>query len=798
MYWNYLKVAWRSFMNQKYYSAINTIGLALGIAACILILLFVQDELSYESGFKNQGKIYRLVQDFPMGDHLSQSATVPFPTKGNMLTDFPEITNAAWVYRPSSWGNNSNIKYGDKEFFEDDFVFAESSFLEIYDFKFLKGDPETALKNANELLITETIAKKYFGDEDPIGKTLSLNNFRDLEIVAVIEDLPDNTHLKFEMVASFETFKSFFGNPAFFDTQWVWVATWMYFTVEEEAEADKIRGQLPLFVKNHYPEVLSDEGVALYIQNADDIHLTSNRELEFKSNGNIRHVYLFSSIAILILIIAIINFMNLATSRSSKRAKEVGLRKVVGSQRGSLIFQFMGEAVLTSYLALAVAILLIYLVMPWFNFLTGKNFVLDFVNNTWLAVGMLLLGGFVGLLAGSYPALVLSAYNPTDVLKGRPGGATSSSLLRKVLVVIQFVVSITLIISIGIVNKQLNYIEGKDLGFDQDQIITADIDFQQFDKFPGFKNELLRNPEVIAVSMIGGSIPGEEAVVENAFVADGLPDEEQQFYSVMSTGYDFEKVIDLEFIEGHTFRPGNSIDSTGFIINEAAAVALGWDGEVVGKLLKNLGNNRTGIVIGLVKDFNYRPLYDPIKPLIIRLGGGKLAVKFKSEDISGTVAKLSEEWQTQFGAFPFRYSFMDDNFAALYEKESKFSTTIQYFSILAVFIACLGLLGLSSYATESRKKEIGIRKVNGASTMRLVILLSKDFSKLILVAFVLAIPVAYYFGKLWLENFAYRVDIGWSIYLIAGVISLVLAVITVSFHTFRAALSNPVDSFRHE
>jgi putative ABC transport system permease protein len=796
MYRNFLKVAWRSFMSQKYYSAINTIGLALGIAACILILLFIQDELSYEQGFKKEGKIFRMVQDFPMGEHLSQSATVPFPVKGNMLEDFPEITNAAWIFRPGSWGNNAVIKYGDKEFFEDDFIFAEHSFLEIYDFKFIKGDAKTALTNANELLITESTAKKYFGDEDPIGKTLNMNNFRDLEIVAVIEDLSQNTHLQFDMMASFATYLSFFNNQARFDEGWVWVAAWMYFTVDNEAEVAKIREQIPAFVKNHYPAVLADKGVALYIQDANDIHLTSNRELEFKANGNIRHVYLFTSIAILILIIAIINFMNLATSRSTKRAKEVGIRKVVGSQRGLLIFQFMGEAVLTSFLSLIVAVILIFLALPWFNVITGKNFNIDLLNNTTLIGGMFLLSGIVGLLAGIYPALILSSFKPVDVINGRSVGASSSSALRKILVVVQFVVTITLIISIGIVNKQLNYIEGKNLGFDQEQIVTADIDFRQFDKYPSFKNEVLRNPEIIAVSMLGGSIPGDEAIVENSFRPNGTPVEEEQFFSVMNADYGFEKIINMEFIEGHSFEPGSSVDSAGYIINEAAALALGWEGEVVGRLLNR--GNRSGQVIGLVKDFNYRPLYDPVKPLVIRRGGGKMLIKFKTDDISGTLANLTDEWQTQFGGFPFRYSFMDDNFAALYVKESRFSTTIQAFSVLAVLIACLGLLGLSSHATERRKKEIGIRKVNGASSLRLVSLLSKDFSKLILISFVLSIPVAYYFGNLWLDNFAYKVDIGVNIYAIAGVIALTLALLTVSFHTLRAARSNPVDSLRYE
>lgn len=800
MFKNYLKVAWRSYMNQKYYSAINTIGLALGIAACILILLFVQDEISYEKDFKNEGKIYRLVQDFPMGEHLSKSATVPFPTKNTMQTDFPEITNTALVYRPSSWGNNSVIKKDDEEYFEDDFVFAEHSFLEIYDFEFIKGDQESALTKANQLLITESTANKYFGDEDPIGKTLNLNNFRNLEIVAVIKDLPQNTHLQFDMIASFDTFRSFFGNPAFFDTQWVWVASWMYFTVEDDAAAAKISAALPNYVLNHYPEVLAETGVVLHLQNANDIHLTSNRELEFKPNGDKNHVYLFSSIAILILIIAIINFMNLATSRSSKRAKEVGLRKVVGSQRKMLIVQFMGEAILTSYFSLILALVLINVMLPWFNSVTGKTIDISLLQNPSLIAGMFLFGTLVGILAGSYPALILSSFKPVDVLKGKPGKSISSGYMRKILVVGQFVISITLIITIGIVNKQLNYIENKDLGFNQQQIITADVNFQQFDKYPVFKNEVLRNPEIEAISLLGGSIPGDEAIIENAFVASGKPVEEQQWFSTMFADYDFEKVFNIEFLEGHSFQPGSSVDSAGFIINESAARALGWEGEIIGREIDQInGNNiRTGQVIGVLKDFNYRPLYDPIKPLIIRRGGGKMMIKFTSDDIQGTVAKLTDVWKEQFGSYPFRYSFMDDNFDALYDKETKFSTTIQYFSILAVFIACLGLLGLSSYATESRNKEIGIRKVNGASTLRLVALLSKDFSKLILVAYIIAIPVAYYFGKFWLENFAYHVKIGVDIYLIAGLIAFGLAFITVSYHTLRAALSNPVDSLRYE
>ena len=801
MFKNYFKIAVRSFIQQKYYSLINTLGLALGTAACILILLFVRDEISYESPFANHDKIYRLVEDFPMGTHLSQSATVPFPVKANLINDYPEIKNAAIIYRPSSWGQTPIMKLGDNEYFEDNFVFAEHSFLEIYGFEFIKGDPAKALTGPNELLLTESLAKKYFGDEDPIGKTINLNNFRDLQVIGVIKDLPDNTHLQFDLIASFETFRTFFNNPQFFETQWTWVAAWMYFTVDDPAHATKIEKGLPEFVKAHFPENLREGGVVLRMQKADDIHLTSNLEIEFEQNGNIQHVYLFSFIAILILLIAIINFMNLATARASKRGKEVGLRKVLGAQKEMLVVQFMGEAILTTALALIIAIGLIYTALPWFNDLTGKNLKVDLLQNLPLLGSIGLLGLVVGIFAGSYPAFVLSAFQPTEVLKGKAGGAGSKNLLRQGLVVSQFIISISLIICIGIVYKQLHYIHNKDMGFDKDQVIMIDFAFPLFNQYAGFKSELLKNHEVLAVSRIGGSVPGKGEVIENAFIPEGGTVEDQQWFSAMFTNHDFEKVLTVEFLQGHAFQIGSSSDSTGYIINESAARALGWEGDVIGKRLDQAFNGNVqpgGVVIGLVKDFHYQPLYVPIKPLVIRLGGNVLAVKLKSDDLQRTVAYLQEEWNKQFAGNPFRYSFMDDNFNKLYSKEDKFSRTIQYFSVLAVFIACLGLLGLSSYATEGRKKEIGVRKVNGASTFELVLLLIKDFSVLVVIAFVIAIPVAWYFGNLWLNNFAYKTDIGVVIFIVAGIVSLLLAALTVSYHTFRAARANPVKSLRYE
>lgn len=803
---NYLKVTLRSFANQKYYFAINTIGLALGLAACILILLYVQDERSYEKSFADHERIYRLVQDFPMGPHLSQSATVPFPTKNTLMADFPSITKAAFVYRPSSWGNPTLIRYGEDEYYEDDFVFMEPEFLQIYTLKFIHGDPTSALSGPNELVITESVAKKYFGNEPAIGKRLNLNGFVDLEVVAVISDLPPNTHLKFEMMASFATFRSFFNNQSFFDTQWVWVAAWLYFKVDDPIDVNRISEQLPNYVNAHYPAVLAEKGIALHIQRADDIHLHSNLELEFKPNGNIQHIYIFSSIALLILIIAIINFMNLATSRSAKRSKEVGLRKVMGAKKSMLISQFMGEAILTTFFALIVALLFISMAMPWYNQLTGKSMELALLYNPWIWPVILLLLMVVGIISGSYPALVLSSYQPTDVLKGKAvksrGGA---EMLRKALVVSQFVVSISLMICIGIVYKQLNYIREIDMGFDKDHIVLADVNFNQLKHYVPFKNTLESQPGIEAVSMLGGSIPGQAELIENAFVESGVPVEDQQWFSMFFAAHDFEKVLNLQFVQGHTFRPGNAADSTGFIINEETATALGWGDDVLGRSLDRINSTdgsiiQTGTVIGMVKDYNYRPLYDPIKPVVIALaqGANKMCIKIEGQNLNTTLANIESEWTKHFDGTPFRYTFMDMDYEKLYDKDEKLSQTVKYFSLLAIFIACLGLLGLSAYATENRKKEIGIRKVNGATTIELVSMLTADFSKLVLIAYLVSVPIAYFLGQLWLNGFAYKTHVGIWIYLLSGVAALSIAILTVSYHTIRVSMLNPVKSLRYE
>ncbi len=806
MFKNYLKVTLRSFLNQKYYSIINTLGLSLGLTACILIFLYVQDELSYEHSFENHDKIYRLVQDFPMGDHLSQSASVPFPTKLTMVEDFPDIEKAALIFRPSSWGSPILINHEEDEFYEDDLLFAEPEFLEIYTFNFIHKDEGSDFNEPNELILTESTAAKYFGTDNPIGQILKVGGNIDLKVVGVVEDLPHNTHLKFDILCSFATYRAF-TNPDLFVNQWVWVAAWMYFTVDDPKEAEAIRRQLPDFVARHYPKNLKDKGVSLHIQKVDRVHLHSSRELEFKTNGNIQHVYIFSSISVLILIIAIINFMNLATARSSKRGKEVGLRKALGANKKMLITQFIGEAMITSLLALLISLFFIYNILPWYNDLTGKNFNLQFFQNSWLLIGAIGLLFFVGLASGSYPALVLSSFRPTEVLKGKIiHSSGSESIFRKILVVTQFVVSISLIICIGIVYKQLKFVHTLDLGFNKEQILLVDIAGPQFAKYGAFKNEIASETSIDAITLMAGSIPGQEELIEHAFIEEGQNPEDQQWFSMFFAAYDFEKVLNLEFLDGHSFIPGRAVDSTGYIINEATAKSMGWElDDVIGKKLDRINSTdgssiQVGTVIGLVKDYHYRPLYDPIKPLVIGLNnfGSKVCIKIKSDQLKETVSGVEEIWNKHFEGIPFRFSFMDKDFDKLYAKEDNLGKIVRYFSILAIFIACLGLLGLSSFSTETRKKEIGIRKVNGASTLELLLMLTKDFSKLVLIAFVISIPVAWYFGNLWLNDFAYKTSIGFGVFIIGGISALAIAVLTVSYHTIRAALSNPVKSLRYE
>lgn len=802
MFKNYLKVAVRSLIRHKFYSIINISGLAIGIMACLLILLFVQDELSYDKFYDQSDQIYRVTQVLPMGAKVSHTATAPWPLTQTLLTDFPEILAGAKIHRPSSWGNVPVIKYEDQSYLEEDWIFADASILDIFNFNFTKGAPERALKSPLHVVITESTARKYFGNDDPIGKTLNYNNNRDWEVAAVIEDVPQNSHLKFDFIASFEGMRQMWNNWPGFDNNWRWVAAWSYLLLPDDATAERMQEQLPAFVERHYSARNQQAGLKLAMQKILDVHLYSELEAEFKPNSDITYVYLFTSIAVLILLIACINFMNLATSRAAGRAKEVGLRKVVGADRFTLIIQFLSEAIWLSFVSLMLALILIHLVLPWFNDLTGKSLGINYFDNWVLVVGLVMIGLAVGVLAGSYPAFFLSAFSPTEVLQGKVSGGLGSSILRRVLVIGQFVVSIVLLICIGIVYNQLHYMRNKDLGFDKEQMVLVNMYGNIFNQYGAFKSELLKDSRIRGVTRIGGSIPGYDTEFEHAFVPEGFPPDEHQWLGVMWVSHDMEEVLGVELATGRSLQVGSSSDSTfGFILNETAARFLGWQDNAVGKRIDHIGgqgNVTRGEVIGVVKDFHFRPLHEPLKPLVLREGGNRLAIKVASMDIPGTLALIERTWKQFEPDWPFSHQFMDENIDQLYLKEQKFSQIIQYFALLAVFIACLGLLGLASFTTERRRKEISVRKVMGATTTGLLLLLSKEFSKLVLIAFAIAVPIGYFAGERWLQDFAFRVDISMTVFVLAGIIALAIALASVSYHTVKAAMVNPAENLKYE
>ncbi len=802
MFKNYLKVALRSLIKHRFYSIINIAGLAVGAMACILILLFVQDELSYDKFYDNSDHIYRVTQVLPMGAKVSHTATAPWPLTQALMTDFPEIQAGAKAHRPSSWGNVPVVKHGDTSHLEADWIFADATILNVFDFNFLRGNPETALRAPEHVLITQSIARKYFGDEDPIGKILNYNNNRDWEVAAVIEDVPQNSHLTFDFIAAFPGMRQMWNNWPGFENNWRWVAAWSYVLLPDEATAQRIQEQLPAFVERHYPETNRTPGLELVIQKATDVHLHSELEAEFKPNSDITYVYLFTTIAVLILLIACINFMNLATSRAAGRAKEVGLRKVVGADRRTLIMQFLSEALLLSFVSLIAAMILMQIVLPMFNSLTGKALEIHYASNSALLAGLLGIGLVVGLLAGSYPAFFLSAFQPTEVLKGTLSKGAGGGLLRRILVIGQFVVSIVLLICIGVVYNQMHYMQSKDLGFDQEQVVLVNMYGNMFNRYPAFKSELLQDAHVRGVTRVGGSIPGYDTEFENAFIPEGSAPGEQQWLGAMWVNHDMEEVLGIEFVDGRTFQASSSSDSAnGFILNETAARHLGWQGQAVGKRIDHLGgqgNITEGRVIGVVNDFHFRPLHEPMKPLVLRLGGNLMAIKISGGDIQAALAAIETTWKKFVPDWPMNHQFLDDNIEQLYRKEQKFGSIIQYFAGLAVFIACLGLLGLASFTTERRRKELGVRKVIGATTPALLLLVSKEFSKMVLVAFAIAVPIGYFTGQQWLQDFAFRADMNPAVFILPGIVALAIALSTVSYHTVRAAMVNPVESLKYE
>ncbi len=787
--WNYWKIALRKIRRNKGYSFINIVGLAIGMACCILILTWVRNELSYDRFHKNADQICRVVTVDFSGGNITKASGSPSLIGPTLVEKYPEFLKFARVQ--SGWSGYF-LHYGEKNFMEMKLATVDPSFFEIFQYPFIQGDPQTALTDRYSIVLTESLAQKCFRDEDPMGKVMQIGS-KDFKVTGVIEDIPRNSHLQFDYVFPVINMTEF--RESRLDT-WDYDQFSTYLLVKENMDFKSLSKKISGIVKKYLPESKTE----VFLQPISAIHLHSTDinswEAVYPNPGNITYVYIFALVAACILLIACINFMNLATARSATRAREVGMRKVSGARRIDLIKQFMGESIFLSVLSLGLGVLLVELLLPAFNRLSGKDLSLDYGGSVLLWISLLGIAGFTGLASGSYPALFLSAFQPSRVLKvsahlaSRRGGH-----LRQILVVGQFAFTILLIIGTLVIYSQLRFIQNKDLGYDTENVFTV-ASYGEFGRnYEAAKNELLRNPDILSVCRAFPPSPGFRGT-EDVDWEGKDPTAEFMIFSDFGD-YDFLKTFGIKMTEGRFYSREFPTDRDNFVVNETAIKKMGLESPI-GKRLTFKG--KTGTIIGVTKDYHGGSLHHPILPKIIELSdeGFFICVKFRPGNVSEMIAFLKEKWDKFVPGHPFQYGFLDESIAAAYESERKIGKIFRYFTGLAILIACLGLFGLASFTAEQRTKEIGIRKILGAKISGIVFLLSKEFTKWILVANLIAWPVAYLLSRRWLQGFAYRMNLGWEIFVVSAVLALVIAVVTVSYQAIRAAMANPVDSLRYE
>ncbi len=815
MFKNYLKIAFRSLLKQRAYSFINIAGLAIGMACCIVILLIVQHQLSYDRFFQNSDRLYRVVQDvhWGSGDVWSWTGT---PMAPNLEREIAAVERATRLYFKSTLVNYQK-EPAPVRFQEDRFGYADSTFFEVFSFSFIQGNPAHALNNPLSLVLTAAMAEKYFGAENPFGKTLRIDNRFDLQVTGVIADVPDNSHLKFDFVAAFPVINQFYNIPEF--TSWWWPPVNTYVRIAEGAPVGKLNAeQLPAFIKRHRePETASN--VVPRLQPITRIHLYGASG----DDGVIRYVYIFSAIAIFVLLIACINFMNLATARSAQRAREVGVRKVIGAGRPQLIKQFLGESFFMTLLALFLGLVLAEFILKVTNTITGLAISIDF-GNFGLIFGLVLITLVVALLSGSYPASFLSRFSPVRILKGSSGISVGGNRLRQGLVVLQFAISTALIIGTLVVFNQLNFLRSKSLGFNTEQIVALPIhDDENLDRgYVSFKNKLLQSSGVISVSAANW-LPGIEGGEFTPASVEGIAEELQGTVRVIYVRDDFLRTIGIPITEGRDFSQDYASDvGQGFILNETFWRGIRNEASQRGMELDTpidkgfrifytefgkLVYERRGKIIGVAKDFHLENPRFALGAAVLTLVGDDeeernrlthFLVRVAPGNARETMNHIETMWNDSFSHRPFEPIFLDERLAKAYQIEAMFGQIVGAFAILAIFIAGLGLLGLASFTAERRTKEIGVRKVLGASVSSIVGLLSKEFVKLVLIANVVASPLAYFAMNKWLQDFAYRINLDWWMFAVAGALALLIALATVSAQALKAALANPVEALRYE
>jgi putative ABC transport system permease protein len=810
MFRNYLRIAIRNLVKNKTFSAINIFGLAVGLTGCILIAAFIFDELSYDKYAEQAARVYRLELQFAQNGGMAVYPNVDVAVGAGIKNTYPEVLASSRL----TGQNPVFVKYGEKLFKESHFTFCDSNFLQIFSIPLLEGDNKTALVSPNSIVITQATEQKYFGDAPAMGKSILINE-RPFKITGILSKVPDNSHFHFDAFISMTS-----NQYAVRGNTWSNIGFYTYLLLDKNADPKKLEAKFPELIRKYVaPEAVHDMGISsaeaeklvntwhFFLMPVQDIHLQSNTKYELETNGDIQYIYIFGSLAVFTLLLACINFTNLSTAASAKRSREVGIRKVLGSLKTQLVLQFLMESVVLACCALIIAFLLVYLLLPAFNHLSGKQLGISAFLGFKAIIAAMVFMLLVGLTAGIYPAFFLSSFETIRVLKGAASNsAAKGGGLRRGLVVFQFLISTSLIISTLVVYRQLHFMQNKKLGYEKDQVLvipdTYGLDSNQY----AFKQKLLSDPRVVGATIsrdvpVGreeGSFDGSQVYASENKAHETESEIHANFFHV---DYDYINTLGMKMAAGRYFSKDYGSDSSGVVINEAAVRDLGWkdNQSAISKTIISSGQHEYR-VIGVVQDFNYASVKQRIVPvmMMLRHNNGGIMVKIKTAGIAGFLTDLKNYWTAFNSRTPFSYYFLDDRFASVYAAEEKTGQIFIYFAVVAVFIASLGLLGLVAFTTEQRTKEIGIRKVLGASVSQVLVLLSKEFLFLVILAFVISIPLTWWVMHNWLNNFAYRIDISWWIFANGGILAVLITLITISVQSIKAAVANPVDSLRSE
>ena len=803
---NDVKIALRHLRKQRGFAFINVFGLAVGLACCLLIALYVLDELSFDRFHANADRIYRVHADIKFGGNDMRMAVSPDPMGPTLVKDYPQVENFVRLHDRGTWlvkraGQPTSLREGPV-------LFADSTLFDVFSFPLLTGDPRRALVEPNSVVISESAARRHFGNQNPIGQSLQFDRELTCKVTAVMRDLPTNGHFRTDFFVSMR-------NDDYQWGQWLSNNHYTYVVLKKGTDPAQFERHFDAIIEKYIgPQAKEFLGISMndfrkagnrvryWLMPLTDIHLRSKQQIELAPNGDVQYVYVFSAVALFVLLIACINFMNLATARSSKRAREVGMRKVLGSERSQLIGQFIAESTLTTMLGMGMALLLVSVLLPLFNDVASKQLAFGSLFGPKVWPLLLALPVVVGLLAGSYPAFFLSSFQPLRVLKGRFDAGRQSVGLRSGLVVFQFVTSVLLIVGTLGVYRQLRFIQTKKLGFNREQVLVVNDAYGLGKNGQAFKNEVLRLPGVVS-GTVSGYLPTPSDRSDNSFFPEGKIDQklavQMQHWQVDA---DYVPTLGMELAQGRNFSPDFGSDSSAILLNECAVKLFGWK-DPVGKRVTQFNDpqaktSKTYTVVGVVKNFHFESLRRNVGALGLTLEPSTGAVSFRlnGQDLPRLVAQIESRWKTLAPGLPFSYAFLEDGFNAMYRAEQRIGTLALAFAGFAILVACLGLFGLAAFTAEQRTKEIGVRKVLGASVGSIVGLLSKDFLKLVLVAIVIATPLAWWAMNAWLQDFAYRADLPWWVFALAGLVAVGIALLTVSFQSVKAALMNPVKSLR--